>query len=191
MEQAFSFVSGHAGLDLVGTVGRWHRPEQFERLTSPERLGAWIREAGLLDEAPALDAEGLTATLTLRAVIYRLALARIEHRPADPADLDALNATAAAPPVTVALRATGPTARTGDLAQVRATIARQTVELLGGPDADRMKLCGDHKCTRMYLDTSRRGDRRWCDMRDCGNRAKATAYRRRQGKSQTGATPNV
>ncbi|MEV5575972.1 CGNR zinc finger domain-containing protein [Spirillospora sp. NPDC052269] len=33
--------------------------------------------------------------------------------------------------------------------------------------------------SHMYADASHRGTRRWCDMRACGNRAKASAYRAR------------
>jgi predicted RNA-binding Zn ribbon-like protein len=183
MGAEFSFVSGHVGLNLAGTVGHWYRPSQFDRLTSPQRVSDWVREAGLLDTAPVVDADGLETTLTLRAAIYRLAMAHVNGEPADPADLDTVNAASTHPPVTVQLTASGRITRTGNLSQVTASIAQQTIELLGGPDADRMKVCGDTDCTRVYLDTSRRGDRRWCDMRECGNRAKASAYRRRQATS--------
>jgi len=74
---------------------------------------------------------------------------------------------------------TGAAERTGDLAAARATLARATVELLGGPGADQLKECVGERCTRLFLDSSRRGTRRWCDMSECGNRAKAAAYRGR------------
>ena len=36
-------------------------------------------------------------------------------------------------------------------------------------------------CGWLFLDTSRSGNRRWCDMRTCGNRAKARAHYSRAG----------
>jgi predicted RNA-binding Zn ribbon-like protein len=183
MDVPVSLVSGHVGLNLAGTVGHWYLPSQFDRLTRPERVSDWIQEAGLLDAAPEVAAEGRETTLTLRAAIYRLTMAHINAQPADPADLDTVNAAAARPPVTIRLSTSGRLTRIGDLGQALASIGRETIELLGGPDAERMKVCGAQDCTRLYLDTSRRGDRRWCDMRECGNRAKATAYRRRKAAS--------
>lgn len=43
----------------------------------------------------------------------------------------------------------------------------------------RVRRCGDARCTRVFLDTSRNGTRRWCDMGTCGNRAKAARHRAR------------
>jgi predicted RNA-binding Zn ribbon-like protein len=60
----------------------------------------------------------------------------------------------------VRLLNSGEVARTGDQTSVLSTIAKATVELLGEPRADQFKVCGAHDCTRLHLDTSRRGDRR-------------------------------
>ena len=47
---------------------------------------------------------------------------------------------------------------------------------------DRVRECpGEQTCGWLFLDTSRSGNRRWCDMRTCGNRAKVrTHYSRTQ-----------
>jgi predicted RNA-binding Zn ribbon-like protein len=72
--------------------------------------------------------------------------------------------------------------RTGTADAVVATIARAAVALLGGPDAARIRECGDDPCTRLFVDTSRAGSRRWCEMSGCGNRAKVAGFRaRREG----------
>lgn len=184
----FRFVSGHIALDLAGTVGRRHAPDRYDLLTDPAALARWATEAGLVDGEPPVDEAELAATKQLREVIYRLARARIDGTDARPGDRDELNRAAAGAPITVRLRDDGTVAREGTLAEVRATVARETVELLGGPRAAQLKACGADPCSRLYVDASRRGDRRWCDMRECGNRAKATAYRRRHsGAVNTGA----
>jgi predicted RNA-binding Zn ribbon-like protein len=58
------------------------------------------------------------------------------------------------------------------------------VELLSSADVDRVRECGEETCKWLFLDTSRNGARRWCDMRICGNRAKAKRYYSRTRKSQ-------
>ncbi|MGA2590961.1 MAG: CGNR zinc finger domain-containing protein [Bryobacteraceae bacterium] len=42
-------------------------------------------------------------------------------------------------------------------------------------------------CGWMFLDTTRNRSRQWCDMRDCGNRAKVRRFRekRREGRNRT------
>ena len=41
----------------------------------------------------------------------------------------------------------------------------------------RVRRCADLKCSHVFLDTTKNGRRRWCDMRTCGNRAKAARHR--------------
>jgi predicted RNA-binding Zn ribbon-like protein len=51
--------------------------------------------------------------------------------------------------------------------------------LLESDDADRIRVCDGIDCGWMYLDRSRNGLRRWCEMSTCGtrekNRRRATA----------------
>jgi predicted RNA-binding Zn ribbon-like protein len=45
-------------------------------------------------------------------------------------------------------------------------------------------MCGGGLCGWLFLDESRGKRRRWCDMKDCGNREKARRYYRQQQKSK-------
>jgi predicted RNA-binding Zn ribbon-like protein len=196
----FTFTSGHPALDLAGTVGHRNGPDRVDLLDSPASVSRWLVEAGLLDTPPAVDPEGLARTVALREVIYRLARARAsggtadspeQDRTAEPADRGdrddrddrddrgELNRAAEPAPVDILLLHPAHVARRGDLTAALSTLARAAIELLGGPAAEQLKACRDELCTRLFLDSSRRGDRRWCDMRECGNRAKAAAYRDR------------
>lgn len=47
------------------------------------------------------------------------------------------------------------------------------------PTLSRVRLCEGEGCAWLFLDTSRPGNKRWCDMTVCGNRAKAKRYRQR------------
>ena len=55
-------------------------------------------------------------------------------------------------------------------------IVRSTVELLTSHDLGRLRLCAADDCNWVFLDHSKNGSRRWCDMNVCGNRAKARRY---------------
>ena len=41
----------------------------------------------------------------------------------------------------------------------------------------RVRRCAGPRCARVFLDVTKNGTRRWCDMRTCGNRAKAARHR--------------
>jgi predicted RNA-binding Zn ribbon-like protein len=69
--------------------------------------------------------------------------------------------------------------REGDARALLATIAREAVELFGGPARSRIHTCEGEGCAILFLDLSRSGGRRWCSMSGCGNRAKARAFRKR------------
>lgn len=40
----------------------------------------------------------------------------------------------------------------------------------------RIRLCADARCRWLFIDGSKNGTRRWCDMKSCGNRAKAQRH---------------
>lgn len=55
-------------------------------------------------------------------------------------------------------------------------VIHSAITLLSGPRVARIRRCAAEKCDWMFLDTSKRGNRRWCDMTVCGNRAKAKRF---------------
>ena len=59
-------------------------------------------------------------------------------------------------------------------------IARSAADLLTSGDHDRIKECASATCEWVFLDRSRNRSRRWCDMSDCGNRAKARRFQARK-----------
>ena len=68
-----------------------------------------------------------------------------------------------------------------ELASVRHTVADAAYELLGGPSAPRIGECDGPGCGWFFLDRTKRGNRRWCTMRDCGQQAKTAGRRARRG----------
>jgi predicted RNA-binding Zn ribbon-like protein len=55
-------------------------------------------------------------------------------------------------------------------------------DLLSEPEIDRIRQC--EACVVHFLDTSKKGSRRWCSMNICGNKLKVAAYQRRKRGSQ-------
>ena len=51
-----------------------------------------------------------------------------------------------------------------------------TVELLTAGPLERVRECDNDPCGWLFVDSSRNRSRRWCDMRDCGNRVKARRH---------------
>jgi len=59
-----------------------------------------------------------------------------------------------------------------------APLAHSAAKLFTEADRSRVRQCGE--CVLHFLDTSKKGTRRWCSMQLCGNRLKVAAYARRQ-----------
>jgi predicted RNA-binding Zn ribbon-like protein len=185
-ELGFRFLGGRPCLDLTATVGeRWGR--QAERLRTPQDLATWLMAAGLADEPPAASRQDLAHARTLREAIYQTIKRRTASRPPGPGDLAIINTWAGQPPPRIWLEADdGQLRARRDAATATALVAdvaRDAVDLLGGPLADRIRECDAQDCALLFLDTSRAGRRRWCSMAACGARAKMTAYRARHPRT--------
>ena len=55
-----------------------------------------------------------------------------------------------------------------------APLAQSAAMLFASVDRARVRKCG--QCVLHFLDTSKKGTRRWCSMQLCGNRLKVAAY---------------
>jgi predicted RNA-binding Zn ribbon-like protein len=171
----FTFVSRRPSLDLTATLTFRHRDQPIELLVEPSDVTRWARAAGLVDHDMAVGDDGLARTKALREAIYAVAAERTRHG----AGVDLLNSAAQAPPLGLTLDHCG-LRRHGDLGQLLSTLARDALELVGGDLVSQVKECAGEDCSRLYLDTSRNGTRRWCGMNQCGDRVKAANYRARR-----------
>jgi predicted RNA-binding Zn ribbon-like protein len=64
-------------------------------------------------------------------------------------------------------------------------VARSAADLLTSDHLNRVHQCGGKDCTWLFVDTSRNHSRQWCDMGDCGNRAKARRFYQRTRGTKT------
>jgi predicted RNA-binding Zn ribbon-like protein len=177
----FRFGLGHTVLEFIATIGGRHQAESLERLAKPRDLGRWFSQAGVASNVRA-DERLLDSAHTLREAIYRTVNSTRHGKTPDGGDIEMINRWAAtptlAPQIGARLRRSWLAADPGRAAL--ASIAREAVELLTGPDLTRIRNCASPSCPLMFIDRSRPGRRRWCSTR-CSNPVNTAAYRRRRG----------
>jgi predicted RNA-binding Zn ribbon-like protein len=189
-------LGGKLCLDFANTVEYRGSEREFDFLPDYALFIRWSVHAGALSQGAAVqpliwaespEAESVWAqALRLRQTIYRLFVACTQKQEI-PADvLAAFNAVLRD---CLAHRQIAPTAdgftwvwqRQDSLGWMLWPIALSAAELLTSGQLDRVRQCPG--CGWLFFDTSRNGQRAWCDMRVCGNRAKAQRhYRRQQNK---------
>ncbi len=175
---AFAFDAGALCLELL-TTGGARRIPWYESLHSPEDLSGWLAICRLRIDARVAD-DDVPAARQLRSAIWAAALARIAGRSLPRPSIAMINELAAPAPPTPLLageRRSWAIAATG--AQALSAIARDAIDLFGGPYAARIRECASDNCALVFVDLSRPGRRRWCSMDRCGNRAKQRARHER------------
>lgn len=195
----FALGSGALCLDFANTWGDRGRPER-DRLRGYGALLAFARQARILAAAEGarlerraarrpLDAEAAFGRAReLREAIFRAFAALAVGELPEAADVASVNRElpAALARLRIAPAADGFAWRWADpgadLEAPLAPVVRSAAELLVSEDAGRIRQCASERCTWLFVDSSRNHARRWCDMKTCGNRAKARRhYRRRHG----------
>jgi predicted RNA-binding Zn ribbon-like protein len=188
---SFGFIAGDPALDFVNTVDWTDAGQVDERLTDYEALVRWSVEAGVLPkatgdrlrragatrprEARAALAEAIRARETLHEVFSAVAEGR---RPGTA--LRELNALVGEAMGRLTLSDTLRWEWRGSADQLDAMlwpVIRSAAELLTSSETGQIRVCGGPACGWMFVDRSRNGLRRWCQMRTCGTREKT---RRRQ-----------
>lgn len=193
-------VGGNLALDLSNTASRRSRPEPRDKFHGYEDVVVWGERTGLLggERADALRAEAarrpkaaraaLARTIELRETIYGIFSAVGAGTDPAPGDVRTLGDYLKEGAAHRSLH------RDGDawtwqwesggepLAQHLWPTAWAAADLLTDGDLARVKECDNDDCTWLFVDRSKNRSRRWCDMKDCGNRAKARRHYRRTKK---------
>jgi len=61
-------------------------------------------------------------------------------------------------------------------------IAWRAGEFFASADFDRLRGCADPACGWFFIDRSKNKSRRWCMMRECGDRSKSKRYHEKNRK---------
>jgi predicted RNA-binding Zn ribbon-like protein len=189
----FLFVGNELALDFLNT-----RPvlngEATELLPDFAALVRWFRAAGRLDDHQAHElatnwaqtSAGKRAVREMRQWRERLrkqVIAREDGSSIQPALVKEVNHLMVEHPMRFRLSSQRKPStelwfephRPEDL---WAPLAHSVATLFAEADQDRVRKCG--QCVLHFRDTSKKGTRRWCSMRLCGNRLKVAAYAARR-----------
>jgi predicted RNA-binding Zn ribbon-like protein len=193
----FVFVGNHRALDFVNTeVAVEGAPRDL--ISGLDDLAAWLIRAGALDSASARSALGrwggrrrgtavVEAARELRTALRRLADACAAGKPAPRSTVARVNELLArgagtsriVPAADRAGFAVEHGLRLEAPEDLLVPIAEAAADLLCHADPRRIRRCAHPECVLYFLDGTKNGTRRWCDMRTCGNRTNAAAYYRR------------
>ena len=149
-------------------------------------LERWITESGLVQNRAVVTAEQLERAVAAREAIFGLIRSLIDGKRPRPEDRILVNEVATHPRPTLQLTASGAVHRQGNMDAVLAVLAQDCLSLFDSPDRYSLRWCADPRCTRPFVDRSRSQRRRWCDMKSCGDKAKAAAYRQRHQSDASG-----
>lgn len=190
----FELTGGALALDLVNT--RDERPRGgIERLTDYRRLLEWSEQSGLLtldgvarlsalaETSPTIAAEVVAASHNLRELLFAIMRRTASSDAPTARQVRDLNAWRRrfAPVRELQPRPGGLAWREGDRAAqldgMLPDVVASTITLLTDADmSSRLRVCAADDCDWVFLDSTRRRNRIWCDMSVCGNRAKARRH---------------
>ena len=191
---SLKLLGGRLCLDFVNTLD-WRgtdTPQEF--LNTFDDLVSWSRHAGIssqqecrklyemAEQSNAAAEMVLNQALKLRETIYRLFAAGIANQNPRKEDLAIFNnnLSRSMQDSQITLTKEGYTwdisGNRSRLDWVLNPIISSAAEILVSNERKRVKACADSACGWLFIDVSRNQSRRWCDMKDCGNRAKATRF---------------
>jgi predicted RNA-binding Zn ribbon-like protein len=184
--QRFSFDPGSFAMELLVTGG----PGSYavwEMLHKPRDLAEWVTESRLTASAPLEVAELRISTTELELVrefrdsLWGVTEAVVRGERPSGADLMVINDGATRRPVPrLDPRTMTRTWRTPVYGvEILGAAASDAIEVVAGASGGRLRQCAGDNCPLVFVDTSRPGNRRWCSMQRCGNRAKVAAHRTR------------
>jgi predicted RNA-binding Zn ribbon-like protein len=190
--------SGHPVLEFTNTVSNHASEQPGETLFKYEDLLTWAKRVGLLAgeqvqrftrkaaAQPGAAAAAFDRSLELREALYRIFVAQTKGTSPSAEDLALLNSILAQ--LTSGAQIGYHAGRfawqwnfdENALETPLWLIALSAVELITSENNKWVGQCADEDgCGWLFLDTSKNHSRRWCDINDCGNRAKQRRYQKR------------
>jgi predicted RNA-binding Zn ribbon-like protein len=178
----FTFDSDRLCLDFMATLVD-RDGAAIERLMTPDDLSDWFEAAGLSNANFAVSKKEMAAVLEFREQAHRIVQSVRQSSLPQENDVARINDWAARSLAAPCLNGDGRTATwiaKSSLAAGLSQIARDAIDLLTGPEFERLRQCSGTACSMLFIDTSRAQNRRWCSMERCGNRSKKAEFRRRR-----------
>ena len=202
----FELIAGNVCLDFVNTLDNRPSTHPKELLKNYYELLRFGEDTGLLPPKlvdffyenvhvmPDETADALRRAINLREAMYGVFSALMNRQTVPPAAMDTLNAyihdaALHSRLVPVEGRCAWRFDNMGSaLDAILWPIARAVADLLASSDLALVRACSSPTCQWLFLDTSKNHHRRWCSMKQCGNRAKARKFyaRKRESAGENG-----
>ena len=165
-------------LDIDGDV-------TTELIGTPDELGRWLAEHGLLSACAVVTGDDVLTALALRNGLRAVMASHHDGATTPDAALGPLESAAGELSLRVAFSGGRPhlVPMGEDVPRALGAILVAVEEAAAEGTWPRLKLCQASTCQVAFHDTSKNQSRQWCSMRVCGNRQKTRAYRRRQQAS--------
>jgi predicted RNA-binding Zn ribbon-like protein len=193
-KDGFLFLGNHLALDFLNTLP-FLNGEPMELLPDLRALLRWFQAADLLPSRKAAElqrrwGESDRAKRTVQAIRELREKLRKEIPTWEgggavrSSTVDELNRLMAEHPMRTRLKASGEIPATElyfdpqEPEDLLAPLAHNAALLFSQVDRNRVRKCD--QCVLHFFDTSKKGTRRWCSMRLCGNRLKVAAYAARK-----------
>jgi predicted RNA-binding Zn ribbon-like protein len=182
------FVAGHIALDFVNTAEERGHPDAGDVLRTPDDLRRWGQRYGVIGPVLKLDTDAeaeFDLALEVRETLYELFFARAHQQPVRKGDIARLTKPAIGAYEAATLQVENDGAvrwrwSRSKLATIRHVVVTSAIALVETPPSPRLKQCPGDRCGWFFLDTTKRGNRRWCVMSECGQEAKDERRRQRR-----------
>ena len=189
-------VGGHPALDLVNTVTARNTALPLDWLDSYERLLEWARLANVSEErvlrllskqaagSPASAVRALARLKQLREALHTAYVAVLAGKRVPEAALDQLEVIWQEAQSRRRLEYSNNridaslSIEHSGLDLIRDSLVSGAIELLRGLPTDRARVCRGDRCGWLFIDSSKGGQRVWCDMATCGNAAKTRRHQK-------------
>jgi predicted RNA-binding Zn ribbon-like protein len=202
----FGRIGGVLCLDFTNTASWRAAHRTAEHLNDFGDLVRWCTESAIISQETALALSGqaeqnsvhasavLAGARELRDTLYRIFIALCRRKAPARGDLRLLNETLDQAPLRFEVRrekkgfsCERKPGGTG-FARLLGPVVWSAAELLTSGNTEQIKCCASDTCGWLFLDNTKNHSRRWCDMADCGSRAKAKRYYHRKTKEVLSAS---
>ena len=190
----FARIGGALCLDFTNTASWQGSRRTTEHLHDFGDLLRWSSESGIVDRqtASGLSEEArrnpggaltiLNRARKLRELLYRIFVVLGAKKAPGRPDLQLLNEVLAQAPLRFQVEREGVgfsclrKPGSSEFATLLGPVVWSAAELLASDHLDKVKQCASDTCGWLFLDHTKNRSRRWCDMADCGSKAKARRY---------------
>lgn len=204
-------VGGHPALDLINTVTARNTTTPRDWLDDYERLLEWARLANITEEKTLIllrkqaagsvraAARALARLKEFREALHTAYAAVLTGELVSKEVLDGIGAIWQVANSRARLEYSDGrvevrfSVTSSGLDLIRDCLVAGAIALLSGLPTNRARICRGEACGWLFLDSSKGGQRVWCDMATCGNAAKTRRHQKnmKRGPLRTASNPSI